>query len=827
MAGADDARVKISGDEKPLLESLTRSLEGLRNWGSGAQAAAGKAEGSMKSLHSVAEGLAAPIKGLTGLFAGLMAVVGGAAFSAGIEESKRLTAEAMKLAGALGIASDEASTLNTALGDIGTDSDTYVGAFNHFAKALKANEEEFKAMGLATRDAKGQLRDANTLFTEALQEVREYKVGLDQTTAAMTFFGKGVEDVRKLMKLSEAGIEEARKKNEELGLTITENNVKATKAFKGAMNDLGDVMSALWKVVGDAVMPTLTRLGNWLASLGPTAVNALRLVMVGLVGTFEALRMSVEHGFNALMTFGKTLDEIVGYATIVRGALSSGDLSGLGDAWTRTSDKIGGHWRKMWLGLKADAEDTDERLKRIALGDTSPGATVKSGNKRMGSFKADGEDKSRMHEFEELLALVKLHQLKVNVANEQFQEFSKSREAAFWQDILQTHKMSAEDRQRVNKKYVEAASDAQKKEFEGKIASLRAQEAEYANNYRVRLEFVEREAELVRKAYGDESKEAQDARRRVVETERQHQQQMLQLKLDAMKQYEQQRTGALDIEQANYKANADLMGQNVEQMLAKETEFEQRRAEAKSQYARAALDLVDPEKDPVRYEQIKAQLLEIEQAFQSKRAELVLQAQAKLQQPMRNVWDSVESNASNALKGILTHTQSWGQAMRSAIGSVGDMMIEELVTKPLAAMVIKWAKERAYAIMGVTAKAAEAGAGAAASAAETPFVGWAMALPAMASVFAGVSGLASSIPSAAGGFDIPAGVNPLTQLHEREMVLPADIADQFRSGGSGRSLGDTHISINAVDAQSVERLLMSNNAAVGKALAAAYRNGVR
>ena len=33
---------------------------------------------------------------------------------------------------------------------------------------------------------------------------------------------------------------------------------------------------------------------------------------------------------------------------------------------------------------------------------------------------------------------------------------------------------------------------------------------------------------------------------------------------------------------------------------------------------------------------------------------------------------------------------------------------------------------------------------------------------------------------AAAGFDVPAGVNPLTQLHEKEMVLPSKYADVIR-----------------------------------------------
>lgn len=48
--------------------------------------------------------------------------------------------------------------------------------------------------------------------------------------------------------------------------------------------------------------------------------------------------------------------------------------------------------------------------------------------------------------------------------------------------------------------------------------------------------------------------------------------------------------------------------------------------------------------------------------------------------------------------------------------------------------------------------------------------------------------------SAAGGFDIPAGVNPITQLHQKEMVLPAPEADLIRSlarGGTGMASGSS------------------------------------
>src|SRR4029077_6432553 len=57
-----------------------------------------------------------------------------------------------------------------------------------------------------------------------------------------------------------------------------------------------------------------------------------------------------------------------------------------------------------------------------------------------------------------------------------------------------------------------------------------------------------------------------------------------------------------------------------------------------------------------------------------------------------------------------------------------------------------------------------------------PYIGPFIAPAAAAVAYAGISAF-----SAAGGFDIPPGVNPLTQLHASEMVLPANLAQGVRN----------------------------------------------
>ena len=81
------------------------------------------------------------------------------------------------------------------------------------------------------------------------------------------------------------------------------------------------------------------------------------------------------------------------------------------------------------------------------------------------------------------------------------------------------------------------------------------------------------------------------------------------------------------------------------------------------------------------------------------------------------------------------------------------------------------------------------------------------------------------LASASGGYDIPSGLNPLTQLHQEEMVLPAHIANPLRDSLSGGGVGgDTHLHVHAVDAPSVERLFRDNGHLLAREMRRQARN---
>ena len=123
-------------------------------------------------------------------------------------------------------------------------------------------------------------------------------------------------------------------------------------------------------------------------------------------------------------------------------------------------------------------------------------------------------------------------------------------------------------------------------------------------------------------------------------------------------------------------------------------------------------------------------------------------------------------------------------------------------------------------------EAVKAAAGAYSAMAGIPVIGPLLGAAAATATFAAVEAY-GALASAAGGYDIPSGVNPLVQAHANEMILPASIANPLRAqlaaanfngprsanDGGGRS-GDTHIHnwhLNGVmDGASLRRILESN-----------------
>ncbi len=250
------------------------------------------------------------------------------------------------------------------------------------------------------------------------------------------------------------------------------------------------------------------------------------------------------------------------------------------------------------------------------------------------------------------------------------------------------------------------------------------------------------------------------------------------------------------------------------------------------------------------HRQQQGQLDQIEAQHFAKLRQLDQEAVAEAMRSWQSILQPISSAFSSSLTGMITGHENF----RQALANIGNAIVSDFVNMAVkrattwlaheltmtggteagdaaraashtAAVAEGKAVDATAGSASVFGDANKAAAGAFSAVAGIPYIGPILAPVAAVAAFTAV--MAYDVFSAEGGFDIPAGLNPVTQLHEREMVLPASIAEPLRSGllgggaGANRQGGDIHI--HAVDAASFQRLLANNKSALARALRDAHR----
>lgn len=344
------------------------------------------------------------------------------------------------------------------------------------------------------------------------------------------------------------------------------------------------------------------------------------------------------------------------------------------------------------------------------------------------------------------------------------------------------------------------------------------------------------------------SKTGLKLREKILTLEDQLSKQSTEAKMNQVAEWEKLDKHKLDMEKDA--ADQALSEGRISQLerLDLEIEFENRRYQIAydALQERIALAEQDPTYSQTAIDKLKGQMAELGQGHErtqaknegkreSQRRKDAPNVMEMLQDGGKNVWQEAQQQMGQAFSAMLTRTQNFRTAMNNFFKSMGQTFIQEMVTKPLMGMMQRMVQESAIYKMIFSTKdtletaaaaktvatkstetttvvgknAVQAASGAASSQAGIPYVGPILAVAAMAAMMAAVMGLmgggggsqttttTTRIPSAAGGWDIPAGINPLTQLHENEMVLPAEHAQTIREMAGQSGGDDSTIIINS------------------------------
>ncbi|MBF0116853.1 MAG: phage tail tape measure protein [Magnetococcales bacterium] len=477
------------------------------------------------------------------------------------------------------------------------------------------------------------------------------------------------------------------------------------------------------------------------------------------------------------------------------------------------------------------------------------------------------EPEDRFHEFKTELDRQK------EASGNYFRE-TLQMEEQFWQAKRSLTGLSEKDLAHIDHEIYQIHKQQAHDSLNAKLETLREEMDKTLEGSQQRVDIAKKAAKEIGDAYGYESKEFIRARRVIESEERAHRAKMNEfasLQIGLEKSIADNRLAG---QQESLRFNQEMEILSVREVMQTKQAMEEQSFQNTLHAMEAELAL----KRQGSTEQIKLQndiklaTLNHNLAIQKSNNDLAIQAHHDFQAMMAPIQTAIGSS----LSGLVTHQTTVQQAMNTLLKAELDQF-----TGFLAKRFSLWAENqlaetemgKAFGLVriadqtavsnavnmakategtvattteGIKASAATTGLGAQAAAdsesigmaawtgmanayasiAAIPMVGPFLAPAIAAGVFASIIALVKNLFSAEGGFDIPAGINPVTQLHEREMVLPKAQADAVRAMASNGTGGNITIHVSAIDTKGFESWLHTNAHTLAPALRKLARNAV-
>lgn len=258
-------------------------------------------------------------------------LAGGAIFKASIGAANEWNGQVAALAKAMGTSTEKASVMAVALQHLGIDADLLGKASLALARNLANNEEAFTALGVRTRDLSGALLPAGEIMASVNGKLAGIKNGVEQNIAGMSIYGKAWGELRGILKLTTEQLQSAEDRAKALGLVIGPEAAAQSRAYKEAQKDLTLVSKSLEIQIGEKLLPTMVKTGQFMSTVG------------------------VEHGRNFSLAI-----EAVSFA--VRASILA--LTDMGDALGAMAAQAAALVSGNWVAFKAIGEARDEQAKK-------------------------------------------------------------------------------------------------------------------------------------------------------------------------------------------------------------------------------------------------------------------------------------------------------------------------------------------------------------------------------------------------------------------------------------------------------------------------------
>lgn len=244
-----------------------------------------KAKASADKVATAAQAVADKTKALSTAAAGLLTALGASAY-----KSVQMADDLNTLSKQTGISTEDLQKMSYAADLVDVSVDTIAGSMKKLRKNMASEsasaQDAFAKIGVATRDANGELRDSSEVFYETLEALSQVGNETERDTLAMTIFGNSADQLAGIIDDGGAALKELGAEAEELGIIMDQTTLDSLNAVNDEIDKLkaratGEIakagakaMEALAPVL-DKVIEKISALLDWIGNLDEQQIQTI------------------------------------------------------------------------------------------------------------------------------------------------------------------------------------------------------------------------------------------------------------------------------------------------------------------------------------------------------------------------------------------------------------------------------------------------------------------------------------------------------------------------------------------------------------------------
>jgi hypothetical protein len=184
-------------------------------------------------------------------------------------------------AAALGISADAVQQWGFAAKAAGDDADELLNMMGRLQVTAQGKEggpaaAAFKELGISAKDASGKVKDADVLFGDVAEGLKNIEDPAKRAAIATELFGRGGRKLLPFLIQGRKGVEELRAEFHDLGGGFDDEAVTKAGEFQHAMAKVGVVVDGLKSVLVKGLFPALGWVADKAAAIGGWFVRVLK-----------------------------------------------------------------------------------------------------------------------------------------------------------------------------------------------------------------------------------------------------------------------------------------------------------------------------------------------------------------------------------------------------------------------------------------------------------------------------------------------------------------------------------------------------------------------